>query len=149
MDMNRNKLFTLLAALAVLLILGTVLGLHRVYDWSFGFIAMPPTDEELRQWLASQPGVEGVEIWRERTRRGDVQVTVSSSDQPGVGRTEVKPWEVDELRIRFRVRIWRRAPDDMSPPWERLGYKGFRGLAGPPYGGPHSAAKTSYMGWGW
>ena len=145
--MNRNKGLNLWLRLAVLLVLGTALGIHRVYDWSFGFVSVPPTDEELRQWLAGQPGVEGVEVWRQRTPE-EVWVT-ESADRHGVGREEVLRWEGHELRIRYRVRIWRRGPEDITPLWERLGYKGFRGLDGTAHGGPYSTLKTSSLGWEW
>jgi hypothetical protein len=118
MGMNRRKL---LMGLAALLILGTALGVHRAYDWSFGFIDMPPTDEELRHWLADQPGVEGAEIWRDG----------------------------DELRIHYRVRFWRRGPGFFTPPWERLGYKGFSLLDGTALSGPYFTVQTSYLGWAW
>jgi hypothetical protein len=119
MGMSRHKLF--LVGLAVVLILATVLGVNRVYDWRFEFVAMPPTDEELRRWLASQPGVEAVEVWRDG----------------------------DELRIRYRVRIWRTGPEYFTPPWERFGYKGFILLDGTALSTPQSSEMTSRLGWGW
>jgi hypothetical protein len=119
--MSRRTLFKLLVGLGVLLILCAALGVNRVYYWSFGFVDMPPNDEELRQWLADQPGVEGPEVWRED----------------------------NELRIRYHVRSWRRGPDNFSPPWERLGYQGFILLNGTALGAPHSTSLNSYPGWGW
>jgi hypothetical protein len=103
--MNRHKLLVPLAALAALLLAIGALAVYRVEDWTFHYITMPPTDDSLRQWLTAQPGVEDVEVWRIRA--------------PQQGR------EVDKLRIRYRVRFWRKGPDlpEVTSAGGRLGYK--------------------------
>jgi hypothetical protein len=143
--MNRS---TLLLGLAGLLILGAVLGLHRVHDMTFGFVAMPPTDDDLRQWLAEQPGVESVEIWRERKPQ-EMLVTFSSSNKPGDSETKVIRSERQLVRIRYRVHMWQKGSPDFTLQWERLGYKGFRGPDGTVGGGPNSSETTTYTDWGW
>jgi hypothetical protein len=60
----------------------------------------PSSDDEIRKWLAEQPGVENVEISR----------------------------DAGDLHIRYRLPFWRQGPGlrEFSAAFERSGYKGFQ-----------------------
>ncbi len=99
--MSRRRVSIIVAGLGAVLIVCTAMGIHRVDDWSFRFATIPPADEELRQWLAGQPGIEKPEVWREG----------------------------DELHVRYRTRFWRKGEPFFrvpTPPLDEFGYKGFK-----------------------
>jgi hypothetical protein len=143
--MNRRKLLLTLATVAglLLLALGTLSffgawGFYRVEEGRFCFASMPPTDDELRQWLAAQPGLERIEVWRQQTPK---EALAAAGDNSGVGKAEVMRWDTDEIHIRYRVRFWRKGPGDLDLDAQcgRLGYTERLEME----------IDRTGMGWGW
>ncbi len=129
----RRLLQTLALLAAALLLTMGFMGFYRVVESRVEYAALPPTDDEIRHWLAAQPGVERVEVWRQRAPR-EVQETAG-------GKTEVKLWEVEELCLRYRVRFWRNGPaeQEVRARCERFGYKQLL----------ETEENRLGMGWGW
>ena len=109
--MNRRKLGILVALVVILVVLGAAATVREIGEWTFQYTTMPPNDDELRQWVADQPGIATAEV---------------SRDQAGI-------------RVHYSTPLWVALRQggfpisDFMAACERAGYKDFRGW----HGGSH------------